>query len=176
MVAKLLVTSNGLLRWEHRCVPCTLGRSGITHTKTEGDGATCAGEYFFRRIFFRHDRVEIPYVHLPVQALSFRDGWCDDTYDPQYNRYVRLPYSGRHEGLWRKDSLYDIIVVIGYNDDPVMKGKGSAIFLHIADPDFRPTQGCVAVCQEHMLELITHIHPHTVLCIVQEESFCDVSL
>jgi L,D-peptidoglycan transpeptidase YkuD (ErfK/YbiS/YcfS/YnhG family) len=82
---------------------------------------------------------------LPVTAINPDDGWCDAPGDPQYNTLVRLPFAGSHERMWRADRLYDLVLVIGYNDDPVVPGKGSAMFLHLARPDFGPTEGCVAL-------------------------------
>jgi L,D-peptidoglycan transpeptidase YkuD (ErfK/YbiS/YcfS/YnhG family) len=91
---------------------------------------------------------------VPVEPLAPQDGWCDDPDDPGYNRMVTLPYAGRHEELWRADGLYDVIGVLGWNDDPVMRGRGSAIFLHVARADFAPTEGCVALPLAELLALL----------------------
>ena len=82
---------------------------------------------------------------LPREPIAPDDGWCDDTTHADYNRPVRLPHPARHERLWREDGLYDLIAVLGHNDDPVRRGCGSAIFLHVAAPDLRPTAGCIAL-------------------------------
>ncbi|MFX6266199.1 hypothetical protein ABTF63_19150, partial [Acinetobacter baumannii] len=82
------------------------------------------------------------------------DGWCDDPAHGDYNRKVRLPFSASHEQLWRDDDLYDLVVVIGYNDQPVQQGAGSAIFLHVADPNFKPTEGCVAIELPSLLSVV----------------------
>jgi L,D-peptidoglycan transpeptidase YkuD (ErfK/YbiS/YcfS/YnhG family) len=95
-----------------------------------------------RRVLYRLDRLSAPTTPLPVAPLTPNDGWCDDPADPLYNRPVQLPYAGRHEELWRADDLYDVIVVIGHNDAPVVAGMGSAVFMHLASADYRPTQGC----------------------------------
>lgn len=126
-------------------VPCRLGRTGVTSTKREGDGATPLGRFPLRRVFYRPDRVAPPTTGLPVSPLDPTMGWCDDPNDPAYNRDIRLPHPARHEKLWRGDGLYDLVVVIGHNDAPVVPGAGSAIFLHVAPPDGRPTQGCVGL-------------------------------
>lgn len=102
---------------------------------------------------------------LPSTRLRPYDGWCDDPEDSRYNQHVLLPYPGRHERLWREDHRYDIIIVIGYNDDPVRKGKGSAIFLHIAGEIFQPTEGCIAMTQNDILELLTLCTRQTTICI-----------
>lgn len=93
------------------------------------------------------------------------DGWCDDPDDPNYNRPVKLPYAGRHEIMWREDHIYDIVVVLAYNDEPVRKGRGSAIFLHLARPGYTPTEGCVALSREHMEKLLRKAQPGVSLTI-----------
>ncbi len=138
---------------------CAVGRSGIGAKASEGDGLTPAGRYPLRRVFYRPDRVSPPRTMLPLVELSPRDCWCDDPADPSYNRLVHGPYRARTETLWRDDSLYDIVAVIGFNDDPVVAGKGSAIFLHVARPDFAPTEGCVALAHADLLEALTAAAP-----------------
>jgi L,D-peptidoglycan transpeptidase YkuD (ErfK/YbiS/YcfS/YnhG family) len=123
----------------------TTGKAGIAAYKTEGDGATPAGKLRLLRVLYRADRGRAPLCGVPVEPLSPSDGWCDDPEDAAYNRMVRLPYGARHEALWRTDTLYDIIGVLDWNTSPVVKARGSAIFLHIATPDYAPTEGCVAL-------------------------------
>jgi L,D-peptidoglycan transpeptidase YkuD (ErfK/YbiS/YcfS/YnhG family) len=91
---------------------------------------------------------------VPKEPLAPEDGWCDDPTHADYNRQVRLPHPARHEELWRADALYDVIGVLGWNDAPVQRGRGSAIFLHLARPDFAPTEGCVALAQSDLLRLL----------------------
>ncbi|HEY8611669.1 MAG TPA: L,D-transpeptidase family protein [Roseomonas sp.] len=124
---------------------CAIGRGGISDQKREGDGATPRAFLPLRRVLYRADRGRAPHCAVPVEPIGPADGWCDDPSDAAYNRPVTLPYPGRHEVLWRDDSLYDIIGVLGWNDDPVVSGRGSAIFLHVARPDYAPTEGCVAL-------------------------------
>ncbi len=144
----------GRLVLQGRAFPACLGRGGVSLRKQEGDGATPVGVLPLRRLFYRADRLAIPATALPREPLSPTDGWCDDPADPDYNRPVRLPHAARHEELWRRDGLYDLIGVLGWNDDPVRPGDGSAIFLHVASPDFGPTEGCVALRREHLLEVL----------------------
>ena len=131
--------------------------------KREGDGATPAGRFPLRRVLYRPDRLSAPTTPLPATPLTPDDGWCDDPADPQYNRPVQLPYAGRHEELWRADALYDVIVVVGHNDAPVISGMGSAIFMHLAAADYRPTQGCVALARHDLLNILAGAGPDTVL-------------
>ncbi len=125
-----------------RCC-AAIGRGGIRTHKREGDGATPAGLLPLRRVLYRADRTARPRAAVPAAPLAPHDGWCDDPSHADYNRPVRLPHDGRHEALWRADSVYDIIGVLGWNDAPVQRGDGSAIFLHVARPDLAPTEGCV---------------------------------
>lgn len=136
---------DGLLRCGPLVLPASIGRTGITRHKQEGDGATPAGRLPLRRILYRADRIARPATPLPVEPIAPDDGWCDDPAHPAYNRPIRLPHEARHEALWRGDHLYDLIVVLGWNDDPIRPGVGSAIFLHPRAPDGGPTEGCVAL-------------------------------
>ncbi|HEX4113481.1 MAG TPA: L,D-transpeptidase family protein [Stellaceae bacterium] len=150
----LIVSADGYAEWNKHRMPCALGRGGIRVDKQEGDGATPAGKWRMRALLFRPDRmVRAPLTGLPLRGLRPEDGWCDDPADPLYNRPVKLPFRARSETLWREDDIYDLIVVLGYNDDPPAPGKGSAVFLHIARPDFSPTEGCVAVSREDLLAI-----------------------
>ena len=122
-----------------------LGRGGVRVDKQEGDGATPAGLLALRRVLYRADRGPPPACAVPIEPLAPDDGWCDDPAHADYNRMVRLPHDGRCEALWRADAVYDVIGVLGWNDTPVVRGMGSAIFLHVAKPDYAPTDGCVAL-------------------------------
>jgi L,D-peptidoglycan transpeptidase YkuD (ErfK/YbiS/YcfS/YnhG family) len=134
---------------------CAVGRSGIGEKLREGDGLTPLGRWPLRRVFYRADRMEAPRTILPISEIALHDAWCDIPDDPNYNRLVRLPYASLDERLWREDSLYDLVVVVGFNDSPVVPGKGSAIFLHLARPDYGPTAGCVGLSREDLLAAVT---------------------
>lgn len=142
-------------------VPCALGRAGVTHAKREGDGASPAGTWPLRHVLYRPDRIARPVTGLAVHPLSPADGWCDDPADRHYNRPVRLPFRASAEALWRDDGVYDILVVLGYNDDPPQAGLGSAIFFHLATSDFGPTAGCIAVQPDDMIRLLARCGPAT---------------
>ncbi|MBO90121.1 MAG: hypothetical protein CMP14_11410 [Rickettsiales bacterium] len=162
---KLIVYPSGLLVAKNRAFKCVLGRSGIANYKVEGDGATPVGEFILREIFYRQDRLKRPKSGLPISATRPDDRWSDDPSDPDYNRLVQIPHSFRHESLWRKDSLYDIVVPIGYNDDPPDPGRGSAIFLHIAAAQYGPTEGCIALAQSDLLAILEWCDQNTALVI-----------
>ncbi len=136
-----------------------IGPGGIAIKGGEGDGITPRGAFAVREIFYRADRIAKPDVQLPLRAIAKDDGWCDAPDDPNYNRLVKLPYPASAEQMWREDHLYDLVAVLGYNDDPVMPGKGSAIFLHLARPDYSHTQGCVALRLEDALAALAQLGP-----------------
>jgi len=148
-----------------RRLRCAIGRGGIARDKREGDGATPLGRWPLRRVLFRPDRLEAPETRLPVAPLAAEDGWCDDPNDAAYNKPVRLPYPGRHERLWRADGVYDVLVVLAHNDDPPVPGRGSAIFLHVARPDYAPTEGCVALAREDLLLVLRAASEQTALSV-----------
>lgn len=151
----------GERRWR-----CVIGAGGVREDKVEGDGATPAGEYPLRHIYYRNDRLVLPKVELPARAIGEKDGWCDDPRSPSYNRLVRIPNEWSHEKLWREDGLYDLLVVVGYNDDPPEGEWGSAIFLHAAREEFSATRGCVAFKPADLLELVTLLKPSTRLRVL----------
>lgn len=150
----LIVYPSGKAEWNQTRVRCALGFGGISCQKREGDGITPAGRFLLRRVFYRADRIERPSTILPLSTLSKKSGWCDSPSSASYNKYVSLPFSEHHEKLWRKDAIYDLVAVVGYNDQPMIPNAGSAIFLHVATPEFRSTEGCVAFCQPDLLKII----------------------
>jgi L,D-peptidoglycan transpeptidase YkuD (ErfK/YbiS/YcfS/YnhG family) len=155
----------GRLRWSGGSTAAVVGRGGVRSNKREGDGATPAGAYPLVFGFYRKDRVRPRPSALPMTALTPHDAWVDDPADAQYNRLVALPYPARTEQLWRNDRLYDLLVVIGYNMEPVVPGAGSAIFLHVAHPDFSNTEGCIAVRREVLISLIPFLGPGSMITI-----------
>ena len=115
----LLVSPEGLARIAGQSFRCSLGSGGVRRDKREGDGATPAGEFPLRQAFYRPDRLAAPpATGLPRRPLRPDDGWCDDPASSSYNQPVKLPFPASHERLWREDGLYDLVVVVGYNDDP----------------------------------------------------------
>jgi L,D-peptidoglycan transpeptidase YkuD (ErfK/YbiS/YcfS/YnhG family) len=160
------VFSDGRLWLDGAAWPCVLGRSGVVEAaaKREGDGATPLGEWPIRRLLYRPDK-GLPATALEARPIAPDDGWCDDPGDLAYNRPVALPYPASHERLWRDDGAYDLVVELGYNDDPPVAGLGSAIFLHLAKPGLTPTEGCVAVERPVMEALLGQVRANDVLRI-----------
>lgn len=146
------------LLFKGKTYPCATGWGGITGNKQEGDGGTPVGILPLRRLFYRADRISKPTSTLETIPLSPSDGWCDDANDSAYNTFVTLPYPGRHEMLWLETHEYDIVIELGYNDNPIIPGKGSAIFMHLTE-DYKPTQGCIALKYPHLIEILEGLHP-----------------
>ena len=142
---------------------CALGRNGVARRKREGDGCTPVGVLPLRRVLYRPDRESRPKTRLPVGAIAIDEGWCDDPGHPAYNRPVRLPFDAGHERLWRDDGLYDLVVVLGFNDGPTVPGGGSAIFLHVAHTEGRPTEGCVGLAVGDLRTVLEACGPESVL-------------
>lgn len=145
--------------------PCALARSGILSQKREGDGGTPRGAWRMRCVYYRPDRVLAPRTALPVHPITPSLGWCDERGHPAYNQPVERPFAFSHEAMAREDHLYDLCVVLGHNDAPAVSGQGSAIFLHLASPEFGPTEGCVAVREPYLRRLLEQADGHTVLRI-----------
>ncbi len=154
-----------VLDWQGRQFRCAVGRGSIGVKTREGDGITPIGAFPLRRVHYRPDRLERPRSGLPIRELRPADGWCDEPEDPAYNRLVELPHPASHEKLWRDDAIYDVIVEIGYNDAPLVPGLGSAIFLHVARTDYAPTEGCVALALDDLLEVVEGCCPSTLIRI-----------
>jgi L,D-peptidoglycan transpeptidase YkuD (ErfK/YbiS/YcfS/YnhG family) len=148
-------------------IPCALGRSGIGASKREGDGVSPRGCFRLRGGAYRPDHFGArPRTSLPLRATRPGDGWCDDPRDRRYNRPIALPAPGiSAERMWREDGLYDLVIDLDYNREPIRRGRGSAIFLHLARPGFLPTEGCVALERADLLRLLARLGPRTRLAI-----------
>ncbi len=144
---------------------CAVGRGGMGEKRREGDGVTPAGRWPLRRVLYRADRLEAPISPLQVQRIEPDDAWCDIPGDDNYNSLVRLPHATLDERLWRDDHVYDVLAVVGFNDAPVVQGKGSAIFVHLARDDFAPTAGCVALALDDLLAALAQFCPRDRLIV-----------
>ena len=143
-------------------IPCALGRSGAVAIKREGDGGTPVGRMRLVSLCVRRDHLPGPASAMPSSPIHQRDGWCDDPRDGRYNRPVRLPFSASAEKLWRQDRLYDVVGVLDWNLKPRIRGRGSAIFLHLCSPGFQATEGCIALRRADLLRLLAICGPRPV--------------
>ena len=165
----LIVTRNGLglpvLQRGADVFRAAVGSGGIGAKTGEGDGITPVGVFPIRRILYRSDRIARPHVGMTLEAIRPDDGWCDAPADARYNRPVKLPYRASAEALWRDDHLYDVIVILGFNDSPVVHSAGSAIFVHVARDDFAETAGCVALALDDLLKVVSELSPGDMVAI-----------
>ncbi len=155
----------GILSYDDKSIPCSLGRSGITTLKREGDGATPFGEFRLLYGYFRPDRGLLAKTQLPFLPITEASGWCDEANHPNYNAFVTLPFPKSHEKMMRDDRLYDVCIVLDYNIFPKARNMGSAIFFHLTRPDRGPTEGCVAIDPNHMARLLPFLSTASVMRI-----------
>ena len=155
-----LAKTRGVLRIGMATIPCALGKGGVKTAKREGDGATPRKTLRALRLYRRPDRPMVN-AFIPVSMISRTMGWCDDTRSPHYNQPVALPFDKSHEKLWRDDHLYDLVIDTDYNRRPAIKGRGSAIFIHLARPHYTPTEGCIALNRRDLTRLIAMIDRNT---------------
>lgn len=148
---------------------CRIGRAGYIQEKSgrEGDAKTPLGSYRLRFGLYRADRLPAPVSKLTFRPIRQDDGWCDAGDDPAYNRFIKCPYPASHEKLWREDGAYDVILVMSHNDAPPVPDMGSAVFIHIAQPDDRETLGCIALSPGVMVKLFGYIAQGLVVNIIE---------
>ena len=146
-------------------IKCAIGKNGITKNKHEGDLKTPKGIFKLKKVFYRRDRIKSFKSRIKKYCIKKNIGWCDDPNSKYYNREIRFPFNGTAEKLWRKDNIYDLIIVINYNLNPIIKNKGSAIFLHICKKNYSPTKGCIAINKKDMITLLEKTGYNTKLII-----------
>ena len=144
---------------------CSIGKSGITNTKKEGDLATPKGTFDFGVLYYRKDRISLPKCKIKKKIIRKNMGWCDDSKSNKYNQEIRFPFKYKAEKLYRKDEIYDLLINIKYNFSPVIKKAGSAIFLHISNKKYKPTKGCVAISKNDFLKILPLINKITRISI-----------
>ena len=160
-----LVVKNGFLINQSHKYRCSIGYNGLTKNKLEGDGCTPIGTFSINKILYRPDKINNYKFTLDSQIIDKRGGWCDDIESNLYNQKIDFPFNKSAEHLYRSDDLYDIICVIDYNLNPIIKGKGSAIFLHVANEDYSPTHGCVAIKKDELLRIALELKKDSTITI-----------
>ena len=140
---------------------CSIGRSGFSENKKEGDGFTPIGTFYIENIYYRADKIENLDTNIDKIIIDESDGWCDDPSQKEYNQLIRFPFKFSAEKLFREDSLYNVVCVLNYNTNPVTPGIGSAIFMHVAHDEYKPTEGCVALKQEDLIYLLSFVDDKT---------------
>jgi len=144
---------------------CCIGKSGTKKAKKEGDLATPKGTFKLGPLYYRKDRIKLPKCKIKKKIIKKNMGWCNDSKSSRYNKEINFPYNYSAEKLYKKENTYDLILLIKYNVSPVIKKRGSAIFLHIAKKNYQPTQGCVAISKKNFLKIITLIDNKTSIMI-----------
>ena len=160
-----VILKNKYIYFKDYKAKCAIGKRGIVSRKVEGDKSTPRGRFKLEYIFYRKDRVKKILSKLKVIPIKKNYGWCDDTRSKSYNKFVKLPFKGSAEKLHIKENIYDIIVIINYNFNPIKKRKGSDIFLHVARKDYRTTLGCIALSKKDLKYLLSIINKKTFLKI-----------
>ena len=157
----IIVKKSGYLKYKNLKFRCALGKAGVKKKTIEGDNITPRGIFKIIKIYYRPDKIKI--IKTSIKKIKIRKnmGWCDDPESSSYNRQIKLPTKYSHEKLYRNDNLYDLIVVLNYNMNPIIKKKGSAIFLHIAKNSYEKTKGCIALKKEHLIKIISKIKKNT---------------
>ncbi len=161
----MIIVRKNVLSFNETSFACAIGKNGMSSVKKEGDGCTPVGKYSLSRIYFRKDKVVLPSLKLPTTVIGKNSGWCDDVDSCEYNKAITFPFDYSAERFYRNDDIYDIICVIDYNSNPIIKGKGSAIFLHIAKDDYSGTEGCIALCKEDLITVLSQANLQTVINI-----------
>jgi len=157
----IIVKKSGFLKYKNLQFRCALGKAGIKQKKLEGDNITPKGTYKITKIYYRDDKIKKIKTLFKKIKIRKNMGWCDDPSSRFYNKQIKLPHKSRHERLHRKDNIYDIVCVLSYNINPIIKNKGSAIFLHIAKKNYQKTKGCIAIKKKHLKKLLSLINKDT---------------
>jgi len=153
----MIVKNSGYLKYKNLKFRCALGKAGIQKKKLEGDNITPRGIFKITKIYYRADRIKNIQTYLKKIKIKKSFGWCDDPNSNFYNKEIKLPTKFSHEKLYRKDNLYDLIVVLDYNMHPIIKNKGSAIFIHIANKFYKKTKGCIALKKGDLIKMLSQI-------------------
>jgi len=157
----MIIVRKNILKYNNMSFKCALGKNGISRNKVEGDGCTPSGDYLIEKIYYRKDRLELPDLDIQTTPLGKSFGWCDDINSNYYNKLITFPFEQSAEVLFRDDDIYDILCVVNYNRNPIVKNKGSAIFLHIAKNNYTGTAGCIALKKDDLILLLTKLNNDT---------------
>ncbi len=161
----IIIKNKNLIYKDYR-IKCAVGKRGIGIKKKEGDLITPKGDYKIKFILYRKDRVKNLKTNIKKIVINKKYGWCDDPKSKKYNKLIKYPFGFSSEKMYRKDNIYNIIVVLNYNMNPIRKNKGSAIFIHVATKSFKHTKGCVAISKDKLIKLIQDFKKNTKIRII----------
>jgi L,D-peptidoglycan transpeptidase YkuD (ErfK/YbiS/YcfS/YnhG family) len=157
----IIINKSGYLKYKSYKFKCSLGGAGIGKKEKEGDNITPKGTYKIVKIFYRNDRVKKIHSNFKLIKIKKNMGWCDDPKNKKYNQLIKLPSKYNYEKLYKKENIYDLVLVLNYNTNPIIKNKGSAIFIHVAKKNYKKTAGCIALKKTHLIRLISEINKKT---------------
>ncbi len=161
----IIINKYGYLKYKDLKFKCALGKSGVGKKKIEGDNITPQGIYKIIKIYYRKDRIKKISSKFKLIKIKKNIGWCDDPKSNKYNQLINLPSDFNHEKFYRRDSVYDLILILNYNMNPIVKGKGSGIFIHISKKNYKKTAGCIALKKSHLIQLVKKIERRTKIII-----------
>ena len=164
----ILINKN-YLTYNNYKVKCALGKRGIGNKRREGDFITPKGNFKIKYILYRKDRIKRIQSKIKKIIIKKNMGWCDDPLSKDYNKLIKIPSEYNYEKLYKKDNVYDIILVLNYNMNPVVKNKGSAIFIHVTKANYKKTEGCVAIKKVHLLKIIKELKNNTKIKIEDQK-------
>ena len=157
----IIVKKTGYLEYKNFKFKCALGKNGIKKKIKEGDNITPKGIFKIKTVYYRKDKIKKILTSLKIEKINKNMGWCDDPKSAAYNQLINLPNKFSYERLYRKDNIYDLIIVLNYNMSPIIKNKGSAIFMHVANNNYTPTKGCIALSKIDLLKILNKINKST---------------
>ena len=155
-----------LLLYKDYKIKCSIGKSGFTSSKKEGDLATPKGTFKLGLLYYRKDNNKQLKCRIKKRIIQKKMGWCNDSRSNKYNKEIKFPFKYNAEKLYRKDRIYDLFINIKYNFLPIIKKKGSAIFLHLTDRKYKPTAGCIAISKRDFLKILPLINKKTKIIIL----------
>jgi L,D-peptidoglycan transpeptidase YkuD (ErfK/YbiS/YcfS/YnhG family) len=157
----IVINNSGYIKYKKLRFKCALGIKGIKKKEREGDQITPKGIYKINKIYYRPDRIKKIYCRLKLFKIKKNMGWCNDPTSKNYNKQIIIPTKFSYEKMYRKENIYDLILVLNYNTKPVIKNKGSAIFIHVAKKCYKKTKGCIAIKKKNLITLLSQINKST---------------
>lgn len=161
----IIVKKSGYLKYKNFKYRCALGKAGVNKKIKEGDGITPKGVFKITKIYYRADKIKVIKTNIKKIKITKNMGWCDDPVSRFYNQQIKLPSKFSHEKLYRNDDLYDLVAVLNYNTNPVIKNKGSAIFMHISESSYKKTEGCIALKKDDLINILMDIKRNTKISV-----------
>ena len=161
----IIINKSKYLKYKNYKFRCALGKNGIKIKKREGDNITPKGCYKIAKVYYRKDRIKKISARIKCDYIKKNMGWCDDPKSKEYNKLIKIPSQYNHEKLYRKDNIYDLILVLNYNMRPVIKNKGSAIFIHVAKKNYKPTKGCISLKKQDLTKILSLVTKKTKVLI-----------